>query len=155
MVTIAVVMTPFLLADAQAVVHSLLTYRSSLPIGGGSFWIIAREASWAASSRVAMSTSAQLWRLSWSRFTLRRRPAVATTHAGIAGLLTVAACCFPLFSKTVFPYYLFEPYLFALLWWLARPGSALNWRGRVPLLLTIDVFIVDGASASPFIRGAR
>ena len=65
-------------------------------------------------------------------------------------MLTVAACCFPLFSKTVFPYYLLEPYVLSLLWWLARPRNALNWRGLVPLLLTIDVFIVKVASAIPF-----
>jgi hypothetical protein len=65
-------------------------------------------------------------------------------------LLTVASCCFPLFAKTVFPYYLLEPYVFAAMWWLARPGSALNWRGLVPLLLTSDVFIVKAASTSPF-----
>jgi hypothetical protein len=149
-ITIAVVMTPFLLADEQAVVHSLLTYRSSLPIGGGSFWIIARQASWAGvieGGDVYIGAAVALLLVA---FTLRRRPAVATTHAGIAGLLTVAACCFPLFSKTVFPYYLLEPYIFALLWWLARPGSDLNWRGLVPLLLTIDVFIVKIASAIPF-----
>ena len=80
------------------------------------------------SSRVVTSISVRRSRSLWSPVTLRRQPAVATTHAGIAGLLTVAACCFPLFAKTVFPYYLLEPYIFALLWWLARPGSALNWR---------------------------
>lgn len=149
-ITIAVVMTPFLLADEQAAVHSLLTYRSTLPIGGGSFWIIARQTSWAGVIKGADVYIGGAVALVLVGFTLRRRPAVATTHAGVAGLLTVAACCFPLFSKTVFPYYLLEPYVFALLWWLARPGNALNWRGLVPLLLTIDVFIVKIASAIPF-----
>jgi len=73
-----------------------------------------------------------------------------TTQAGITGLLMVASCCVPLFSKTVFPYYLLEPYVLALLWWLGRAGTALNWRGIVPLLLTVDVFIVKAASAAPF-----
>ncbi len=149
-VTIAVVMTPFLLADERAVVHSLLTYRSSLPIGGGSFWIIAREASWAGIIKSGDVYIGGAVALVLVGFTLRRRPVVATTHAGIAGLFTVAACCFPLFSKTVFPYYLLEPYVFALLWWLARPGTARNWRGMVPLLLTIDVFIVKIAAQIPF-----
>jgi hypothetical protein len=49
----------------------------------------------------------------------------------------------------VFPYYLLEPYLFAVLWWLSRPGTALNWRAVVPLLLTIDVFIVKAAQSVP------
>jgi hypothetical protein len=36
-----------------------------------------------------------------------------------------------------------------VLWWLARPGTALNWRVVVPVLLTIDVFIVMAATTSP------
>jgi hypothetical protein len=149
-ITIGVVMTPFLLADEQAVVHSLLTYRSSLPIGGGSFWIVARQAPWAGVIKGGDVYIGGAVALILVAFTLRRRPAVATTHVGVAGLLTVAACCFALFSKTVFPYYLLEPYVLSLLWWLARPGNAINWRGLVPLLLTIDVFIVKIASAIPF-----
>jgi hypothetical protein len=82
--------------------------------------------------------------------TLWRRPLSGTTHMGLIGLVTVASCCVPLFAKSVFPYYFFEPYVFAVLWWLGRPGTALNWRAIVPLLLTIDVFIAMAATASPF-----
>ena len=51
------------------------------------------------------------------------------------------AACFPLFAKTVFDYYLVEPYVFGVVWWLARPGSAVNWRALVPVLLTADVLL--------------
>jgi hypothetical protein len=148
--TIGAGITPFLVADAQAAVHSLLTYRSSLPIGGGSFWIIARQTSWAGLARSGDVYLGAAVACALVAFTLRRKPTVATTHAGLTGLLAVASCCFPLFAKTVFPYYLLEPYVFAAMWWLSRPGSALNWRALVPLLLTIDVFIVKAASISPF-----
>lgn len=150
LVTVGVGLTPFVLADAQAVSHSLLTYRATLPIGGGSFWVIARQASWAGivrSGDVYLGAAAAIVLVAMS---LRRRPAVATTHAGLIGLITVASCCFPLFAKTVFPYYLAEPYVFATLWWLARPGTARNWRVLVPLILAIDVFIVKAATTSPF-----
>jgi len=60
--------------------------------------------------------------------TIRFRPTMAMTTAGVCGLLSVAAACFPMLAKAVYPYYLLEPYVFAALWWLARPGSALNWR---------------------------
>jgi len=154
-ITIAVVMAPFLLADAQAVAHSLLTYRGSLPIDGGSFWIIVRDASWAGVIRTGDVYIGAAVAIALVAVTLRRNPTVARTHAGLAGLLTVASCCFPLFAKTVFPYYLLEPYLFAVLWWLSRPGNALSWRAMVPLLLTIDVFIVKGAeSVAPNAWGA-
>ncbi len=148
-ITITVVMAPFLVADAQAVTHSLMTYRGSLPIGGGSVWIIVRDASWAGAIRSGDVYIGAAVALALVAVTLRRNPTVARTPAGLAGLLTVVSCCFPLLAKTVFPYYLLEPYLFAVLWWLCRPGNALNWRAVVPLLLTIDVFIVKAAQSLP------
>ncbi|MFI5285898.1 MAG: hypothetical protein ACHQ4F_06215 [Candidatus Dormibacteria bacterium] len=148
--TIGVGLIPFFLADANAVTHSLITYRGSLPIGGGSFVVIAREAAWAGLVRGGDVYIALAVALVLTGLTLRRKPAVATSHAGLAGLVTVASCCFPLFAKTVFPYYLLEPYVFATLWWLGRPGSARTWRAVVPALLTVDVFIVKAASISPF-----
>ncbi len=42
-ITIAAALVPLLLADGGAVVHSLFTYRSSLPIEGGSFWFVLRQ----------------------------------------------------------------------------------------------------------------
>ena len=149
LVTIAVGLTPFVLADAQATVHALITYRAGLPISGGSFWIVARDASWAGlvgSSDVSLGAAVAVALVA---VTLWHRPSIGTTHAGVIGLVTVASCCVPLLAKSVFPYYLFEPYVFAVLWWLARPGTALNWRVVVPVLLTIDVFVVMAATTSP------
>jgi branched-subunit amino acid transport protein AzlD len=149
LITIAVGLMPFVLADEQAVARSLLTYQEGLPIGGGSFWIVARQASWSGIVQsgdvyLAAAVAAILVVL-----TLGRRPAIAATHAGLIGLITVASCCLPLLAKSVFPYYFFEPYVFATLWWLARPGTAFNWRVVVPILLTVDVFIVMAATTSP------
>ncbi len=149
-ITVAVVMAPFVLADEPAVTHSLLTYRPGLPIGGGSFWVLFRQTSWAGLIRTGDVYVGAAVALALAALALRNRPTVASTHAGLAGLLTIAACCFPVFAKSVFPYYLLEPYVFSILWWLARPGTALNWRAVVPLMLTIDVFIVKAASTSPF-----
>lgn len=151
--TIGVGVAPFLAADAQAAVHALLTYRSSLPIGGGSFWIIARHTSLSAFARSGDVYLGAAVALALVAFTLGRKPTAATTHAGIAGVITVATCCFPLFAKTVYPYYLLEPYVFAVMWWLARPGTALTWRALVPFLLTVDVFIVKAALVAPFTPG--
>jgi hypothetical protein len=148
--TIGAGLAPFFVADAQAAAHSLLTYRGGLPIDGGSFWILARGASWAGLVRHGDVYLGAAVALVLVAVTIRRRPAIATTPAGLLGLVTAASCCFPLFAKTVFPYYLLEPYLFSALWWLARPGSARNWRAVVPALLTVDVFVVKAASTAPF-----
>lgn len=152
-ITVLVFLVPFLLADGQAVTHSLLTNRGGLPIEGGSFWVIARQASWAGLVERTDAYLGAAAAIVLVAVTLRHRPAVATTHAGLMGLVTVASCCVPLFAKTDFPYYLLEPYVFAVLWWLARPGDARNWRALVPLLLTIDVFVIKAALLSPFSAG--
>jgi hypothetical protein len=148
-VTVTAGLAAFLLADEPAVTHSLLGYRGSLPIGGGSLWVVARQTSFAGLGQfgdvyLAVGVAAALVAI-----ILWRRPAAATTSAGLFGLLTVATACFPLFAKTVFPYYLVEPYLFGALWWLARPCSARNWRILVPLLLTADVFLAKAGTLLP------
>ena len=87
--TIAVVMAPFLLADAQSVIHSLITARTSLPIDGGSFWIVVRDASWAGIIRSGDVYIGAAVAIALVAVALRRNPTVARTHAGLAGLLTV------------------------------------------------------------------
>lgn len=148
-IAIGVGIAPFFVANAQGAARSLLTYRDNLPIGGGSFWIIARQTPWASLVKDGDVYFAAAVAIALVAMTLRRKPSVATTHTGLIGLVTVASCCFPIFAKTVFPYYLLEPYIFAAIWWLARPGSARNWRAVSPLLLTLDVFIVKAALISP------
>lgn len=140
-VTVAAGLAPFLIADGPAVTHSLLTYRGTLPIGGGSFWIVARQTGWAGVAQYGDVAIAALAGTALVAITLRRHITMAFTPAGLFGLLTVASACFPLFAKTVFDYYLVEPYIFGVVWWLARPGSAVSWRVLVPVLLTADVLL--------------
>ena len=139
--TVVAGIAPFLIADGPAVTHSLLTYRGSLPVGGGSFWFVARQTGWAGVAQHGDVVIAAVAGAALMAITLRRNITVAFTPAGLFGLLTVTAACFPLFAKTVFDYYLVEPYVFGVVWWLARPGSALNWRALVPVLLTADVLL--------------
>ena len=142
-------LVPFYLADSQNVTHSLITYRGDLPIGGGSFWLMARGTPWAGLAQhgdvyLILGLGTVL-----TAVTVWLRPAAARTTAGFFGLLTILAACFPMLAKTVLPYYLLEPYVFAAIWWLSRPGSALNWRIAVPLLLTADVFISKWGTTLP------
>jgi hypothetical protein len=145
-VSIALGLAPFVFADEPSVTHSLLAYRGSLPIGGGSFWVVARQTSWAGVGQYGDVYLGLGVACALIAMTLWRRPAAGTTATGLLGLLTIACACFPLFAKTVFPYYLVEPYVFGAVWWLARPGSALNWRVVVPLLLTSDVVLTKAGS---------
>jgi len=148
-VTVIAGLLPFLIADGPAATHSLFTYRGALPVGGGSFWIVAPHGGWAGVAQHGDVAIAAAAGIALVAITLRRRITVAFTPAGLFGLLTVTAACFPLFAKTVFDYYLVEPYIFAVVWWLARPGSALNWRVLVPALLTADVLLAKLAESVP------
>ncbi len=140
-VTVAAGVAPLLFADGPAVTHSLLTYRGTLPIGGGSFWLVARHTGWAGVAQYGDVAIAAVVATVLTAITLRRHVTVAFTPAGLFGLLTVTSACFPMVAKTVFDYYLVEPYIFGVVWWLARPGSALNWRILVPVLLTADALL--------------
>jgi hypothetical protein len=140
-VTVAAGVAPLLFADGPAVTHSLLTYRGSLPIGGGSFRLVARHTGWAGVAQYGDVAIAAAVATVLTAITLRRHVTVAFTPAGLFGLLTVTSACFPMVAKTVFDYYLVEPYIFGVVWWLARPGSALNWRVLVPVLLTADALL--------------
>jgi hypothetical protein len=138
---VVVGIAPFLIANGPAVTHSLLTYRGSLPVGGGSFWLVGGQTGWARVAQYGDVAIAAVAGTALIAITLRRNITLAFTPTGLFGLLTVTSACFPLFAKTVFDYYLVEPYIFGVVWWLARPGSALNWRALVPVLLTADVLL--------------
>jgi hypothetical protein len=131
-------------------VHSLVGFRGTLPIVGGSFWVLARGSLLSGVAQHWDAGIAAVLAVALVVITLARRPATPTTVAGLLGLLTIASCCLPLVAKTVFPYYLVEPSVLSTVWWLARPGSACNWRIAVPLLLNADVFIAKaGTTATP------
>ncbi|MGA8016107.1 MAG: hypothetical protein WCB85_09345 [Candidatus Dormiibacterota bacterium] len=129
---------PFLVVDGHDVVTSLVTFRGTLPISGGSAWVLlARGLPWAGLIQhddtllflvaALLLVGAALWRT--------RSEPVDVTRA--AGLLTVAACCVPLLAKTTWSYYLVEPYVFAVIWTLSQPGPSSLRRWAVPILLSV------------------
>ena len=151
--TVGVGIAPFALVGYAAVAHSLIGFRNNLPIGEGSFWLVLRNSpvSWLAihaDSYIALGLAAAA-----TGIIVWRRPWTVKTPAGVTGLLAIAAGCFPMIAKTTLAYYLFEPYAFATVWWIARPASPISWRAVVPTLLTADVFLlkwgsVEGSSVS-------
>jgi hypothetical protein len=133
--TVAVVVAPFLVADRSDVVFSLVTYRGALPIVGGSLWVAFAGAEWAgfvqhadtlifAGAAAALSVAALAW-----------RPHEGWASPRVYALLAMASACVPMLAKTSWPYYLLDPYVFAALWWLAGPGRVVGWRASATLLL--------------------
>jgi hypothetical protein len=133
--TVAAVIAPFVLANRSGVVYSLVTYRGQLPVVGGSLWVAFLGSAWDgfvqhsdallfAGAALLLSVAALVW-----------RPHRGWAAQRVYGPLAVAAACVPMLAKTSWPYYLLDPYVFAAVWWLGRPGRVLHWRLAVPLLL--------------------
>ena len=142
------ILLPFLLADPANVIHSLFTYRGSLPVGAGSVWSLVRGGPlepvvqhWdiAAVAAVVVATNLLL---------AGRRG--LDDEARLFAAMTATAIAFAMFAKTVWPYYLFEVFVFGTIW------AAGTWRmayGIIrlvlpPLALTIFVLIAEIGSAT-------
>ena len=66
----------------------------------------------------------------------------------VYGLMALSTACLPLLAKSVWPYYLVDPCVFATIWWLARPGSVDNLRLFVPVLFAVaSAALLVGAPA--------
>ena len=150
LLTAAAGIAPFAVADGGSVLHSLITYRAMQPIGGGSFWALPLGPTWQSLAMHGDTYFAIVLGVTICGVISIRGGGLAPTWSNAAGLLTVAAACFPLFARTAFPYYFLEPYVFAVVWWLARPGAASNWRVSVPILITGDAVLTKWADVTPF-----
>jgi hypothetical protein len=129
-VTGAAGLLPFLLADTSDVIHSLFTYRDGLGVGAGSVWSLTHGSPlesvvqhWDIAAVVAAGVAGNVW--------------LATRPGGLGGsrlfaAMTVSSAGFVLLAKTVWPYYLFEVFVFGTVWAFGRwkPGD-----GRVRLVL--------------------
>lgn len=131
-------LAPFLLSNAHAVISSLVGFRGSLPISGGSLWVVfARGLPW---SGFVQHYDVLLILVAAGILTgilVSRTPGPRVGVRGVALALTVAACCVPLLSKTTWSYYLAEPYAFAIVALAARPGQLTPLRWAIPALLAI------------------
>lgn len=122
---------PFWLADPRNLTYSLLTFRGVLPIGGGSFWLLASGTSLASFAQhddglvvVALATMLTL-------LTLLLRRDLSVHSRDMYALLAVAGLCFPLLLKTLWPYYYLDVSIFLTLWWLAAVPSRRTWDARL------------------------
>ena len=118
-------LAPFWWADRADLTYSLVTAHTLIPVGGGTFWglwVLAhgqslglaisalgmRDDTWVV---VGLATLLSVVALLTRRdLTIRSREVYA--------LLALCSLCFPLFDKTLWPYYFLEPYTFVALWWL-------------------------------------
>jgi hypothetical protein len=138
---------PFWLGDRSDTVYSLVTFRTQLPLGGGSLW------------GLALDTPLQSFALAHDSLVVIATSALIALVAGLScrsldvdsralyALLAVTSFCFPLLIKTMWPYYFIEPYVFVTLWWLSllpleQGWSWRRWRWLLGLVLPVGIVCI-------------
>jgi hypothetical protein len=129
--TLALGLLPFALADRNDLVYSLLTFHGLLPIGGGSVWGLTLGTPLASvglhyDSEFVLGASVIL-----SFALLMLRPRIRLGSPDVYALLAVSGLCFPLFLKTLWPYYYLDAYMFLAVWWLAMAQEITGWSQRL------------------------
>ena len=117
--TLALGLLPFWLADSRDVTYSLMTFRDSLPIGGGTFWRLALHTRWEYLATQYDSLAALLAALLVSLLMLATRRDLDVDARGVYALLGVSSLCFTLLMRTLWPYYFLDAYVFLGVWCLS------------------------------------
>ncbi len=133
-----VVLAPFVIADRSDVIHSLFTYRSHLVVGAGSVWSLTQGGSLEPVVQQWDTVAVVAAVLALNLLILRRG---SLDGARLFASMTLTAAAFALLAKTVWPYYLFEPYVLGIVW------SVSSWKpdhGLIRLALAPLAFSVFG-----------
>jgi hypothetical protein len=121
---------PFVLADPQNTIYSLLTHRGSLPVSGGSIWqlLAGTPYEWIPQRADVLFVLALAALL--SLIVIRARRDLELSSRDLYGLLALTALTLPLLAKSVWPYYFLDAHVFGAIWWLGQ-ASPLAWGRRV------------------------
>lgn len=136
--TLALGLGPFWLHDKQDVVYSLLTFRSQLAIGDGSFWTFFRYTKLEASvqnldSIVGLAAAAIVSAIAlWVGRVREDEPA-------FYGVIALAVVWFSLSIKAIWGYYFYEPQTWAMIWALTLPGIRRRWFFALGTVLAFSI----------------
>lgn len=143
---------PFWLADRADALYSLVTFRPSLPVGGGSFWQLFSGTPLFDFGQAHDSLVALALALCLSIIVLCLRPDIDVASREVYALLALCSLCFPLAIKTVWPYYFLDIYVLLGVYWLTGLGRARReqdgsawrrwWLGSLFPLATIAVALL-------------
>jgi hypothetical protein len=128
LLTLAIGLLPFVLADRGDLIYSLVTFHGLLPIGGGAVWGVLENTSLSSIGDHYDSFFVIGVCLLLSLALLFRYRTLRLGSGDVYGLLALCGLCFPLLLKTLWPYYYLDAYMFLALWWLssARPLPTLQ-----------------------------
>jgi hypothetical protein len=131
LLTLVVGLFPFALADWSDLVYSLVTFHGRLPIGGGSIWDLTLGTPLVSLGRHYDSEFVLGASVILSFVLLIRCPRLRLGSPDVFALLAVSGLCFPLFLKTLWPYYYLDAYMFLGVWWLAMAREIPGWSQRI------------------------
>lgn len=114
---------PFWLADRADVLYSLVTFRASLPVGGGSFWELFQGTPLYGIGMAHDSLVAVALALLVTLLTLRLRPDLDVSSREVYALLALCGLCFSLTIKSIWPYYFLDTYVLLGAWWMTALGQ--------------------------------
>jgi hypothetical protein len=145
-------LAPFLLVDREDTLFSLVGFRGELPVGGYSIWGMLLGTPWEAFAKhydsvVVLGAALAVTLLA---FLLRRD--LDATSRDFYVLLALCSLCFAAFIKTLWPYYLFEPYVFVCVWWIASLRDAqTRWSWLMwCLAMTLPLALITGGAVTDY-----
>jgi peptidoglycan/LPS O-acetylase OafA/YrhL len=143
---VALGLLPFVLADPQDTIYSLLTHRARLPVGGGSLWqlVVGTPYQWLPQRADVLFVFGLAALLSLTVIAARKD--LEPSSRDIYGLLALTALTLPLLAKSVWPYYFLDAYVFGAVWWLGQP-SPLAWRrivgATIPIIASVGTLLTE------------
>src|SRR3989442_15216424 len=145
--TIALGLLPFLLADRSDTIYALVTHRSQLPVGGGSFWqlVVGTPYQWLPQRWDVLFVLGLVVLL--SLIVIVGRPDLEPSSPDVYALLALTALALPLLAKSVWPYYCLDAYVFGAVWWLGQ-AEPLALRRRlvgvtVPIVAVLGTLLTE------------
>ncbi len=143
---VALGLLPFVVADPQDTIYSLLTHRASLPVGGGSLWQLAVGTPYQWLPQRADVLFVLGLAVLLSMIVIVARKDLEPSSRDIYGLLALTALTLPLLAKSVWPYYFLDAYVFGAVWWLGQP-SPLAWRrivgATIPIMASVGTLLTE------------
>jgi len=131
---------PFFIFDRADATYSFLTWRSGAPIGSNSIWTIFASSNPGGIRHLADSAARRLDMYSVIvvvaiiAFLAARRLGVSAYGREAWAVLAMATLAVPMLSKTNWPYYYLEPFIFILIWEFASMHDRRAGVWRWPLL---------------------
>ena len=143
--TVSLGFLPFVLADRSNALYSLLTNRADVfmvqsllwqPAKGTPYeWIVQRN------DLLFIVAAATILTI----IVIRGRKDLTPASADLYGLLALSALTVPLLTKSVWPYYFVDAFVFAAIWCLGQPGSLIErrrWLGAVVSVTTVVAALI-------------